>query len=107
MRLYEQAIQSARANGFAHNEALANELAGRFFLGRGLQRIGLTQLHEARTRYAFWGADGKVKQLDQRYPQLTAQQTRFARREQSASSWMPRRWSRLHRRCRVKSSCPS
>ena len=28
MRLYEQAIQSARANGFVHNEALANESGG-------------------------------------------------------------------------------
>src|SRR5579864_8478760 len=31
MRLYEQAILSARTNGFVHNEALANELAARFY----------------------------------------------------------------------------
>ncbi len=78
MRLYEQAIESARASGFVHNEALANELAGRFFLGRGLQRIGFAQLREARAGYALWGADGKVKQLDQLYPQLAARQTQPA-----------------------------
>src|SRR6266581_7339367 len=31
MRLYEQAIQSAREHGFVQNEGLANELAARFY----------------------------------------------------------------------------
>ena len=39
MRLYEQAIRSARANGFIHNEALANELAARFYAARGFEQI--------------------------------------------------------------------
>ena len=39
MRLYEQAIRSARANGFVHNEALANELAARFYAARGFETI--------------------------------------------------------------------
>jgi PAS domain S-box-containing protein len=77
-RLYEQAIESARASGFVHNEALANELEGRFFLGRGLQRIGFAQLREARAGYALWGADGKVEQLDRLYPRLAARQTQPA-----------------------------
>ena len=37
--LYEQAIRSARANGFVHNEALANELAARFYAARGFEKI--------------------------------------------------------------------
>ena len=78
MRLYEQAIESARANGFVHNEALANELAGRFFLGRGLQTAGFAHLREARAGYALWGADGKVKQLGRLYPQVSAPQTQAA-----------------------------
>ena len=36
-RLYEQAIRSARANGFVHNEALAYELAARFYAARGFE----------------------------------------------------------------------
>jgi PAS domain S-box-containing protein len=75
MRLYEQAIQSAHANGFVHNEALANELAGRFYLGRGLQKNGLAHLRDARACFAQWGADGKVQQLDQCYPQLATSQS--------------------------------
>jgi predicted ATPase len=70
-RLYEQAINSARVNGFVHNEALANELAGRFYLGRGLEATGIAHLREARACYVLWGADGKVKQLDLLYPRLT------------------------------------
>ena len=38
-RLYEQAIRSARANGFVHNEALAYELAARFYAARGFEEI--------------------------------------------------------------------
>jgi PAS domain S-box-containing protein len=70
-RLYEQAIRSARANGFVHNEALANELAARFYAARGFDTIAHTYLRDARYGYLRWGADGKVRQLDQRYPQLS------------------------------------
>ncbi len=75
MRLYEKAIRSARENGFVHNEALANELAGRFYLGRGLEATGLAHLREARACYGLWEADGKVRQLDRLHPQLTARRS--------------------------------
>ena len=38
-RLYEQAIRSARANGFIHNEALAYEVAAHFYAGRGFEEL--------------------------------------------------------------------
>jgi PAS domain S-box-containing protein len=69
-RLYEQAIRSAQANGFAHHEALAHELAAQFYAARGFETIAHAYLREARYRYLRWGADGKVRQLDQRYPPL-------------------------------------
>jgi PAS domain S-box-containing protein len=69
-RLYEQAIRSARANGFVHNEALANELAARFYAARGLETIAHAYLRNARYCYLRWGADGKVRQLDALYPYL-------------------------------------
>ncbi len=34
-RLFEEAIHSARDNGFVHNEAVAYELASRFYRARG------------------------------------------------------------------------
>jgi len=74
MRLYEQAIRSAHANGFVHNEALAYELAGRFYGARGFDKITDAYLREARYRYVRWGADGKVKQLDRLYPHIKQEQ---------------------------------
>ena len=70
MRLYEQAIRSARANGFIHHEALANELAARFYAARGFEKIARVYLQDARYGYLRWGADGKVRQLEQLYPYL-------------------------------------
>ena len=49
MDLYEQAIRSARANGFIHNEALANELAFRFYAAGGFEKIARVYLQDART----------------------------------------------------------
>jgi PAS domain S-box-containing protein len=70
MRLYEQAIRSARANGFIHHEALANELAARFYAARGFEKIARVYLLDARYGYLRWGADGKVRQLEQLHPHL-------------------------------------
>jgi PAS domain S-box-containing protein len=69
-RLYEQAILSARANGFIHNEALANELASRFYAARGFEKIARVYLQDARYGYLRWGADGKVRQLEKLHPHL-------------------------------------
>src|SRR5262249_55864172 len=63
-QLYEQAIRSARANGFVHNEALAYELAARFYATRGFEEIAHLYVGNARQNYLRWGADGKVEQLD-------------------------------------------
>ena len=71
-RLYEQAIRSARANGFIHNEALANELASRFYAARGFEKIARVYLQDARYGYLRWGADGKARQLDRLDPSLAA-----------------------------------
>jgi PAS domain S-box-containing protein len=72
MRLYEEAIRSARANGFIHNEALANEVASRFYATRGFEKIARVYLQDARYGYLRWGADGKVRQLDRLHPGLAA-----------------------------------
>ncbi|HTE85667.1 MAG TPA: GAF domain-containing protein, partial [Dehalococcoidia bacterium] len=77
-RLYEQAIRSARANGFIHNEALANELASRFYAARGFEKIARVYLQDARYGYLRWGADGKVRQLDEIYPHLREEEPTLA-----------------------------
>ena len=69
-RLYEQAIRSAAANGFVHQEALAYETAARFHAARGFEAFGTLYLRKARHCYQRWGADAKVRQLDEAYPGL-------------------------------------
>src|SRR5260370_21051099 len=69
-RIYEQAIRSAHANGFAHSAAVSNELAARFYMARGFDKIARTYLRDARDCYLQWGADGKVRQLENLYPHL-------------------------------------
>jgi PAS domain S-box-containing protein len=73
-RLYEQAIKSARENEFIHNEAIAHELAGRFYAARGFETIAQAYLRNARYGYSRWGADGKVRQLDEVYPHLKVEE---------------------------------
>jgi hypothetical protein len=65
MRLYEQAIRSARANDFIHNEAIAYERASEFYRARGFDQIADVYLRDARYGYVRWGADGKVRQLEE------------------------------------------
>ncbi|WP_232537301.1 AAA family ATPase [Cystobacter fuscus] len=74
MRLYEEAIRSARKNGLVQHEGLAYEFAARFYRARGLELIADTYLREARACYVHWGAEGKVKWLDQRHPHLVERQ---------------------------------
>jgi predicted ATPase len=70
MHSYEQAIQSAREHGFVQNEALAHEVAARFYLAHGFETIAYAYLRNARNCYDRWGALGKLKQLDALYPHL-------------------------------------
>jgi PAS domain S-box-containing protein len=70
MRLYEEAIRAARENGFVQNEGLANELAAQLYLKRGIDKVAHSYLRDARYCYLRWGALGKVKQLDERYPAI-------------------------------------
>src|SRR6202045_1662467 len=73
MRLYEEAIRAARENGFVQNEGVANELAAQFYLKHGIEKVAHSYLRDARYCFLRWGALGKVKQLDERYPAIEEQ----------------------------------
>ncbi len=62
---YERAIRAARKNGFLHEEALAHEFASRFQSTSGLDTLARASLDNARYCYERWGADGKVRRLDE------------------------------------------
>src|SRR6185437_16193257 len=46
--LYDKAIFKAHQYGFVHNQAIANEIAGRFHAARGYEKIAATYLRAAR-----------------------------------------------------------
>jgi len=68
--LYEGALDSAHDNGFVHTEAVAFEVAARFWRARGYPLFADAYVREACDRYQRWGAEGKVHQLVRLHPQL-------------------------------------
>ena len=68
--LYDQAIALAKHHQYLNEAALANELAARFYLDWGKERLGQDYLINAYYDYARWGAKAKVKDLEQQYSQL-------------------------------------
>jgi PAS domain S-box-containing protein len=78
MRLYEEAIRSAHENGFVQYEALAHEVAARFYAARGFDTIAHAYLRNAHHCYLRWGALGKVRQFEKRHPRLREESARSA-----------------------------
>ena len=67
---YDRAIFLAKQNEYLNEEALANELAAKFYLQWGKEKIAQTYMIEAYYCYSRWGAKAKVEDLEKRYPQL-------------------------------------
>jgi len=66
--LYDKAIKSAGENEYIQNEAIACELAGKFYLDGGRDVVAKAYMMEAREGYLKWGATAKVKDLEEKYP---------------------------------------
>ncbi|MBV8413537.1 MAG: AAA family ATPase [Alphaproteobacteria bacterium] len=73
-RLFEQAVGAARSSGLVHDEALACERTAHFYAARGFTDIADLYRAKARASYGRWGAEGKVRQLDDQHPRLAAQE---------------------------------
>ncbi len=67
MQYYRQGAELARDNGYLHEEALANELCAQFFCSIGLDDVADIYLRKAYAGYEDWGAQAKLKQLENRY----------------------------------------
>ncbi|MFN6487531.1 MULTISPECIES: AAA family ATPase [unclassified Nostoc] len=70
IELYDQAIENAKQQGYIQPEAIANELAAKFYLNWGKQQLAQNYMIEAYYCYTRWGAKAKVTDLETRYPQL-------------------------------------
>jgi len=70
LELYDKAIAGAKENQYIQEEALANELAAKFYLDWGKEKAAAGYLQEAYDCYAQWGAKAKTRHLEQNYPEL-------------------------------------
>ncbi|MEK8019740.1 MAG: AAA family ATPase, partial [Candidatus Parabeggiatoa sp.] len=70
---YDKAIAGAHENEYLNEEAIAYELAGRFYLARGQNHFADDYLKNAHYAYQRWGAVAKVRDLEARYPHLLSQ----------------------------------
>jgi len=70
MELYDRAIAGAKANEHLNEEALACELAAKFYLSLGREKIARVYMIDAYDCYVRWGDRAKIDDLEQRYPQL-------------------------------------
>nr|WP_243278164.1 AAA family ATPase [Clostridium yunnanense] len=67
---YDKAISMAKEHEYLSDEALANELAGQFWLFINNYRYAKLHLKEAYSCYKLWGAKAKVKNLSTKYPNI-------------------------------------
>ena len=67
---YRRAITRADELDLPQHQALSNELAARFYLSQGLEKVAGVFLRDAHYCYERWGALAKVEQLAERYPEL-------------------------------------
>jgi len=72
IEMYDKAIALAKENEYLNEEALAHELAAKFYLEWGKQKLAKPYLIDAYYAYARWGAKAKIDHLEQGYPQLLA-----------------------------------
>ncbi|MBD2460387.1 adenylate/guanylate cyclase domain-containing protein [Oscillatoria sp. FACHB-1407] len=73
MELYDQAIASAQDHGFVQDQAIANELAAKFYVDQGRTKIARVYMTDAYLGYVHWGATAKADLLLQNYSDLILQ----------------------------------
>ncbi|MBK8884551.1 MAG: hypothetical protein IPN67_19995 [Bacteroidales bacterium] len=68
--LYDKAIEVARENEYLIEEALACELAAKYYYSAGSRRTAKEYMADAVHLYKKWGAVAKVDYLNEQYPEL-------------------------------------
>ena len=67
MNSYDAAIEATQEVGFQHHEAIAHELAGRFWWARRKPDFALSHLRRARAAFWAWGARVKAAALEREF----------------------------------------
>jgi len=85
MELYARAIDAASEAGFAHCEALCNELYARFWLEQNQRQLASNFIREAYFQYQRWGAIAKCRQIEAQWPQILFRAIELRRATSSSS----------------------
>jgi len=67
---YDEAIKLSEQNGYIQEQAIANELAAKFYLAHGDKQKAVKYLQNARYGFLDWGAIAKVRALDKTYDRI-------------------------------------
>ena len=67
---YDRAIALARQHDYINEEALANELAAKFYIAWGKEQVAQAYMTNAYYCYLRWGATAKITDLERQYPEL-------------------------------------
>ncbi|MBK9715100.1 MAG: GAF domain-containing protein [Kouleothrix sp.] len=68
--LYDAAVKQAQEHEYLPELSVAHEAAARFYLSLGQPAYAGEHLRAAHRTYQTWGALGKARQIETRYPQL-------------------------------------
>jgi PAS domain S-box-containing protein len=78
IELYDLAIAGAKTHKYIQVEALANELAAKFYLAWGKEKVAAAYVQAAYYGYLQWGATAKTDDLERRYAPLLAPNIRHS-----------------------------
>ncbi|MFT5874584.1 MAG: histidine kinase [Clostridium sp.] len=67
---YDKAISMAKKHEYINDESLANELAGKFWFSKNKYSYAKLHIKEAHFGYKRWGAEAKVKDLQNKYLEI-------------------------------------
>ncbi|MCZ0903815.1 PAS sensor protein, partial [Microcoleus sp. HI-ES] len=67
---YDRAIALAKEHDYINEEALANELAAKFYIAWGKEQVAEAYMTNAYYCYLRWGATAKMTDLKRQYPKL-------------------------------------
>lgn len=70
--IYDKAIAGASNNDYIHEEALAYELTGRFYIQQKSEDLATFYLKVSYNAYREWGGEAKLRQMEQLYPKYVS-----------------------------------
>ncbi|MDF2156785.1 adenylate/guanylate cyclase domain-containing protein [Algoriphagus sp. CAU 1675] len=70
--LYDKAMRGASEQNFIHEEAIAGELAGKFYIRLDAVNLAEHFLKSSYNSYREWGAHAKLSMMEQQFPQYVS-----------------------------------